>query len=70
MTIVGALHAGTNWRSAQTELLKCFDRFLQDQPYSQIPCARLLPLETTIHFREAAPMFAAAPVAKARFEKI
>jgi hypothetical protein len=69
MRIVGALHAGTDWRAAQTEVVKCFAQFLQDQPYSQIPGAKLLPLETTVYFREAAPMFVNTPVAKTRFAK-
>ena len=64
MTILGALNAGTDWRAAQTELVKCFAQFLQDQPYSEIPGAKLLPLETAIYFREATPMFAVTPLAK------
>ena len=65
MTILGALHAGTDWRLAQTELVKCFAQFLQDQAYSQQPGAKLLPLETSIYFREERPMFVGIPVADA-----
>jgi hypothetical protein len=61
MTILGALHAGTDWRAAQTELVKCFAQFLHDQPYSQTPGAKLLPLEKCIYFRESSPFFVSAP---------
>ena len=60
LTILGALHAGTNWRVAQSQLVKCFAQFLQDQPYSQQPGTKLLPLETSIYFSDGSPMFVSA----------
>jgi hypothetical protein len=60
MRILGVLQPGTGWRAAQRELAKCFDEFLQDQPYAEMPGAKLIPVENSIYFREPAPSIASA----------
>ena len=58
MRIVGTLRAGMDWANAQSELAKCFSQYLQDQPWSMAPGARLLPIESSIYFREFVPAVA------------
>jgi hypothetical protein len=60
MRIVGALEPRTDWRTAQRELLSCFEKFLQDQPYNGISGTRMLPMEPGIYFRDYLPMVAAS----------
>jgi hypothetical protein len=55
MRILGMLHGGADWATAQDQLAKCFDEFLKDQPYNAVPGAKLVPLETSIYFGEAPP---------------
>ena len=62
MRIVGALRTGIDWRNAQSELAKCFSQYLQDQAWNQSPGARLLPLESSIYFREFVPAMASTTV--------
>ena len=65
MRVLGTLHAGADWRSAQNKLIRCFDEFIPDQPFNAVPGAKLVPLETSIYFRDTAPV-AIATIVKAR----
>jgi hypothetical protein len=60
MRMVGALQPGTDWATAQSHLVTCFREFLKDHSYSHAPGARLLPVETSISFRDSAPSIASA----------